>query len=141
MEKIYTYRKSFDHQFLIDNIHEIDKIEIEEKCYLTHPCSHHISIHMKSSLPNEWIKIEDFVSAENILYIYDLLNERNKEHFSYLVSESWKFGLHIKLLLDRIYQKHKEQLDEKNRVIDILREEIKEKNSEIIHLKFKDKRL
>lgn len=137
MERKYIHMKIFDDRFLQSNIHQIDKVDIDDSCFPTHPCQHHLSVHMKSSPPEEWIKFEEFVSAEKLLYIYDLLNDKDKEHFSYLVTQSWKFGIHLHLLLDRIYQKHKDQIEQKNNVIDMLRNEIKEKNIEIVQLKYK----
>lgn len=140
MEKKFIYQKLCDSTFMIENINLIDGISIGGLCHETSPCQHNICLHLKTSPENEWILFESLVSGHMTLFVWDLLNDEHKEHFSYLFKRNEHKnipGQIFKYNFERVETIHKEKISEKNKIIDSLREEIKELNQEIVYLKFK----
>lgn len=136
MEKKFIYRNFCDAKFMIENINIIDGISIGGLCHETLPCQHLICLHLKTSPENEWIAFENLVSGQVTLFVWDLLNEDERKHFSYLFKSN-DYPIPGKINLERLETIHKEKISEKNKIIDSLREEIKELNQEVAHLKYK----
>jgi len=137
VEHKYVYHNYCDSNFMIENLNLIDGITISGLCHETLPCQHNIWIHLKTSPENEWIVFENLVSGHVTLFVWDLLNEDERKHFSYLFKNEKTPGKIYQYNFERVEAIHKDKISEKNKIIDSLREEIKELNQEVAHLKYK----
>ena len=136
----------FDIEFVRENLYIIDAIQIDPDCHEN--CRHSIRIHFEKDLIYEWISFENKVDTTLLWPFYDLISEDFRKHFSWMKEDlKTKYlnfnckqdltkDLHY-LLFNRMNHVHREKLDEKVRIIDFFRQEIKELNQEIVKLKFK----
>ena len=122
---------SFDTNFIKNNLTAIDKIIVHQFCNTdNYPCKHNIKIHLKDD--DVWTEFK-CVSGSMIIPFYDILSERDKEHFYYLICSD-----KIPLLIQRLLTINQQNMREKDYIIGCLREEIKSQNIEISSLKFKN---
>lgn len=126
-----SHSTEWNQDFILQNLHLINQINIDPWCYTSSPCQHHVKVHLETSPFDEWIEFKN-VSATNLLPFYDLISQEWKKHFEYLFPKS----LNIPLMIERTNKVAQDRLDERNRIIDSLRSEIKELNFEIVNLKY-----
>lgn len=145
----------FDINFIRKNLNLIDGIKIDERCHDI--CKHNVFVHLNTRPSNEWIEFENKIDTKLLLPFYDLISTDFRKHFSWskdeLVSQlKTKYSeflwfppvppimndnILIYLLIERMNHLFQEKINEKNRINDLLRNEIKELNQEIARLKFK----
>jgi hypothetical protein len=121
---------NFDNDFIKNNLTLIDQIVVDSSCdSCNYPCRHNIKIHLADD--NIWIEFKS-VSGSMMIPFYDILSERDKEHFYYLICSD-----KIPLLIQRLLVVNERNMREKENIIQSLREEIKTQNVEISYLKYR----
>lgn len=123
-------------KFVYQNMKEIDQISIGTLCYETLPCKHSLSLHLKNDSPKNWYYF-DLISGDDMIILYDIMNLSEREHFIKSMTRCEFKGYQIKLLIDRLELSTEQKINEKNNIIDKLREEIKNLTNEIVELKYK----